>query len=135
MSVITLTGKSILVIEDEALVALDLALAFERAGASVITTSTLKHAKLLVTYDGLAAAVVDRALPDGDADEICRHLRERGVPFVVYSGFETGVVQDGAKAVYISKPNSPEFVVAAIQNLLASGAAFGVSDATEDTLA
>jgi DNA-binding response OmpR family regulator len=123
MSVTPLTGKSILVVEDEALVALDLAQALESAGAYVTTTSTLHHAKLLVTHDGLAAAVVDRALPDGDADEICRHLEKRGVPFVVYSGFETGAVQEGEKAVYISKPNSPELVVAAIQNLLASGAA------------
>ncbi len=76
MTILSLAGRSILIIEDEALIALDLARAFERAGAEVTTTSTLHHAHLLVKHDGLSAAVVDHALGDGDTQSICKYLKE-----------------------------------------------------------
>jgi DNA-binding response OmpR family regulator len=132
MTVPSLAGRSILIIEDEALIALDLACAFEVAGADVTSTNTVHHASVLVRHDGLSAAVVDHALPDGDTHDICRCLQERNVPFVVYSGFNSNVVLGGAKAVYISKPNTPELVVAAVEKLLQSGATFGTSHAPQE---
>jgi DNA-binding response OmpR family regulator len=116
----SLAGRSILIIEDEALIAMDLAQAFERAGADVTTTSTLHHAHLLVKHDGLSAAVVDHALGDGDTQEICKYLREHGVPFVTYSGFAGPGLEDSG-GVYISKPKPPEYVVAVVEHLLKFG--------------
>ena len=43
-----LTGRSILIVEDEPLIALDIVQAFESAGARVVSTSTLRQALLLV---------------------------------------------------------------------------------------
>jgi DNA-binding response OmpR family regulator len=121
MTIPSLAGRSILIIEDEALIALDLAQAFEKAGAEVTTTSTLHHAHLLVKHDGLSAAVVDHALGDDDTQSICKYLREHGVPFVTYSGFDGPDLEDSG-GFYISKPKPPEFIVAVVEHLLKFGA-------------
>lgn len=133
MTAPSLAGRFILIIEDEALIALDLAQAFERAGANVTTTSTPHHAHLLVQHDGLSAAVVDHALGDGDTQSICKYLREHGVPFVTYSGFDGADLESSeCGGVYISKPKTPEFVVAAVEDLLKAGAPSGTTHAPID---
>ena len=134
MTVPSLAGRSILIIEDEALIAFDLAQAFEAAGADVTSTSSLHHAAVLVRHDGLSAAVVDHVLPDGDTHEICRFFQERSVPFVVYSGCNSDVLLDGFKAVFISKPNTPELVVAAVEGLLQVGPSFATSLAPKENV-
>jgi ActR/RegA family two-component response regulator len=58
----TLQGRSILIVEDEPLIVMDITQALEGAGASVTTTNTLKHALLLVEHDGLSAAILDHSL-------------------------------------------------------------------------
>ena len=121
MTILSLAGRSILIVEDEALIAFDLAQAFREAGAHVTTTSTLHHAQLLVRHDGLSAAVVDHVLVDGDTQTICKYLKERGVPFVTYSGFGGPDLGDCC-GVYIPKPSTPEFVVGVIVDLLRSAA-------------
>jgi DNA-binding response OmpR family regulator len=117
MTVLSLVGRSVLIIEDEALIALDLAQAFESAGAEVTTTSTLHHANILVRHDGLSAAVVDHALGDGDTQSICRYLKQQSVPFVTYSGFRVPDLGDCC-GFYVPKPKPPEVVVGVIANLL-----------------
>jgi DNA-binding response OmpR family regulator len=121
MTIPSLAGRSILIIEDEAFIALDLARAFERAGADVTTTSTLHHAHLLVKHDGLSAAVVDHALGDGDTQSICKYLKEREVPFVTYTGFGGPDLEGACRGVYVSKPKPPEYVVSVIEHLLKFG--------------
>jgi hypothetical protein len=44
----TLLGRSILVVEDEPLIAMDIAQIFAPTGAEMTTTNTLRHAMLLV---------------------------------------------------------------------------------------
>jgi DNA-binding response OmpR family regulator len=112
-----LQGCSILVVEDEPLIAADIAQALKRAGADVTTTGTLRHALLLVEKDGLAAAVLDHALGDEDASKLCERLKERGIPFLTYSGYEQleGACRDG---VHVSKPADTGLLVAKVQALL-----------------
>ena len=82
----TLEGRSILVVEDDPLILMDIALAFEATGAAMTMTNTLKHALLLVEHDGLSGAILDHALGDGDSSVLCSRLGERGIPFMIYSG-------------------------------------------------
>ena len=112
-----LKGASILVVEDHPLVVMDLSMAFETEGAQLTSTNTLKHAKLLVEHDGLSAAILDHALPDGDSSSICTRLTERGVPFLLYSGYPT---TDGAckDAPRISKPATHEQLLDAMEALI-----------------
>jgi DNA-binding NtrC family response regulator len=115
----TLEGRSILIVEDEALIVLDLTMAFEEAGAEVTSTHTLKHALLLVEDDGLSAAVLDHGLKDGDSSLLSKRLKERGVPFLIYSGYsDAAAVKQGVP--FISKPASHEVLVTAVEDLIRS---------------
>ena len=113
----SLAGRAILVVEDEALIALDITQALEAAGAAVTTTNTLKHALILVEHDGLCGAILDHALGDGDSSLLCSRLSEREIPFLIYSGHATvgGACQD---ALHISKPAAEGVLVAAMEGLI-----------------
>ena len=113
----TLQGRSILIVEDNPIIVMDVTLAFEHTGAELTTTNTLKHALLLVEHDGLSAAILDHALGDGDSSLLCKRLKERGIPFMMYSGYpkSEGAPQD---AVHISKPATHDVLVTAMEGLI-----------------
>ena len=67
----SLEGRSILIVEDQPLIVMDITQEFEATGAALTTTNTLKHALILVEHDGLSGAILDHALPDGDSSELC----------------------------------------------------------------
>ena len=77
----SLASRSVLIVEDEPLIVLDIAAAFENAGAVVLTALSLSDAFRLVEEDGLSAAVVDFGLGDGNGDVLCGRLVERGILF------------------------------------------------------
>ena len=52
---LALRGRSILVVENEMLIAMDIAKALEDAGANATMTTTVRHALILIEHDGLAA--------------------------------------------------------------------------------
>ena len=112
-----LNGASILIVEDEPLIVLDMTMAFEASGAHLTTTNTVKHAKLLVEHDGLSAAILDHALPDGDSTSICTRLKERGIPFMIYTGFPAF---DGPckGAPHLAKPASHAQLLDAMEALI-----------------
>ena len=112
-----LTERLVLIVEDELLIAMDLAQTFERAGARVTTTNSLREALKLVEGDGLAAAVLDHALRDGNSSQLWSRLEERDIPFVLYSGHS---VIEGAchDAPFVSKPSTPEVLVSTVEELL-----------------
>ena len=113
----TLQGRSILIVEDDPIIVMDVTLAFEHTGAALTTTNTLKHALLLVEHDGLSAAILDHALGDGDSSLLYKRLTERGIPFMIYSGLPR---TEGAsqEAVHISKPATHAVLVTAMEGLI-----------------
>ena len=114
----TLEGRSILIVEDNPIIVMDVTLAFEHTGAALTTTNTLKHALLLVEHDGLSGAILDHALGDGDSSLLYKRLNERGIPFMIYSGHlknKDGASQD---AVHISKPATHDVLVTAMEGLI-----------------
>jgi DNA-binding response OmpR family regulator len=113
----SLFGRSILVVEDEPLIALDITQAFEGTGAKLTTTNTLQHALILVEHDGLAGAILDHALGDGDSSRLCARLKERGVPYIIYSGLPT-IGGACAGALHVAKPAAPGQLVAAMESLI-----------------
>lgn len=117
MTISPLDGLSILVVEDQPLVALDINQTLSAVGARITTTNTLQHAMILAEFDGLSAAVLDHALGDGTSDQLYRRLNERGIPFLVYSGF---TVDDGvpSDAPFLQKPAAPGALVAAMEELV-----------------
>jgi DNA-binding NtrC family response regulator len=113
----TLEGRSILIVEDEPLIVMDLTQALEQTGAAVTTTNTLKHALLLVEHDGLSAAILDHALGHDNSTLLYKRLNERGIPFLIYSGYPR---IEGAPrgALHISKPATHEAIVEAVEGLI-----------------
>jgi DNA-binding response OmpR family regulator len=113
----TLEGRSILVVEDEPLITLDIAQEFESTGAALTTTNTLHHALILIEHDGLAGAILDHSLGDGDSSLLYARLRERGIPYLIYSGYPQ---VEGAcnGALHVSKPAARGKLVAAMEKLI-----------------
>ena len=113
----SLEGRSILIVEDEPLIVMDITQQFEATGAALTTTNTLKHALILVEHDGLSGAILDHALGDQNSSLVCQRLKERGIPFMLYSGYDTveGPCKD---ALHISKPAADGVLVAAMERLI-----------------
>jgi DNA-binding response OmpR family regulator len=113
----TLAGRSILVVEDEPLIAIDVVAEFESRGAQVVQTHSVKEALKLIEADGLSAAILDHALRDGDSTQLCARLDERRIPFVTYTGY--GHIEGAcAKGTVVEKPAPPSVLVATVESLL-----------------
>src|SRR6185503_10214469 len=112
-----LRGRSILVVEDEPLIGLDIRNALEAAGAYVTATTTVRHALILVEHDGLAGAIMDHALADGDSTELCARLKARGIPYVSYSGYAP-VKGASPDAPFVDKPASMNTLLGVLEKLL-----------------
>jgi CheY-like chemotaxis protein len=114
-----LRGRSILVVEDELLIAMDIAAALEKAGAHATMTTTIRHALILVEHDGLSGAILDHALSDGDSTALCVRLKERGIPYVGYSGYSAVHGADPA-APHAVKPAPMDALMGVLGGLLPS---------------
>ncbi len=114
----SLTGRLILVAEDEPLIAHEITLAFEEEGAWVIRAHTLDEALRGVENPALSAAILDHALSDGDTTKVCQRMKERNIPFVTFSGYDdlVGIYREGP---HVRKPASISVLVAAVKGLLA----------------
>ena len=112
-----LKGRTVLVVEDEALIAIEIVEAFQKAGAIVTKTTSLKQALILVEHDGLAVAILDHALNDGDSTALYLRLKERHIPFVIYSGFPK-LSDIAAEAPVVEKPARADVLIATVEALL-----------------
>jgi DNA-binding response OmpR family regulator len=112
-----LQGRWILVVEDQSLVALDIADSLTKAGATVLSAATLEAGLPLPEHPYLAAAILDFGLRDGDSGVLCARLTERGIPFVVYTGYEE--VHESCRAgVLVRKPALPDTLLKTVAHLL-----------------
>lgn len=81
------SSPPILIAEDEPFVALDLALAVERAGGEPVgPAGSVREALALVASRQIAAAILDVNLSDGDVFPVLQILIDRGVPVIVQTG-------------------------------------------------
>jgi hypothetical protein len=79
-------------------------------------TTTVRHALILIEHDGLSGAIMDHALSDGDSTKLCARLKERGIPYLSYSGY--GPVEAASKdAPHIMKPVSMDVLMSAMEGL------------------
>jgi CheY-like chemotaxis protein len=91
-----LAGKSVLIIEDEALIAMSVESCLQNAGAAVVVANSIALAQSALD-EGIPfdAAVVDLLLADGDASPLIQGLSERGIPVVITTGDEVDRGQGG----------------------------------------
>ena len=85
-----LTGRRILIVEDEALVSLMLADVLESAGAVVVgPVSTVKAALDLLGAEAIDCAILDIKLGDGISVPVAEALAALGIRFVIATGSDT----------------------------------------------
>jgi DNA-binding response OmpR family regulator len=112
-----LDGHLVLVVEDEPLVALHVQEFLEDAGARVLLAHALPTARIHARHPNLSAAVLDHGLKSDDTSEICSILKERDIPFVVYSGYSK-LQGDCADGELVRKPASPHVLVTTLAGVL-----------------
>jgi CheY-like chemotaxis protein len=89
MSAAALRGRRVLIVEDEYLIASELALELEKLGAEVIgPASSVREALRLVENEALDGAVLDINLRGERAYPIADALAARAVPFVFATGYD-----------------------------------------------
>ena len=101
------------------MIAMDIAGALEKAGAHATMTTTVRHALILVEHDGLSGAILDHALSDGESTALCARLKERGIPYISYSGYLAVSGADPA-APHIVEPVPMDTLMSALEELLPS---------------
>jgi DNA-binding response OmpR family regulator len=119
--VIFVQGKRILVVEDEALLALDLRCVLEEQGASVVGPCyRLQTALSVAAQGGIDGAVLDVDLAGETVFPVADVLSRSHVPFVFHTGRpDTNRLKDGyLDAAVCSKPSDPEEVVRVLSALL-----------------
>ena len=112
-----LAGRLVLVVEDEPLVALHVQGFLVGAGARVLLAHALPTARIYARDPELSAAVLDHGLKTDDTSEICTILKERDIPFVLYSGYSK-VHGDCADGELVHKPAPPHVLVTTLAGVL-----------------
>lgn len=115
-----MTGRSVLLVEDEPLILMDLEFAVSDRGWQPRTASGVRKAMEYLEKDGnIAAAVLDITLQNGEnCLPIARELERRKIPYVLHSGelehYSADV--DDLRGQRIAKPASAAAVVAKALN-------------------
>jgi len=123
------TGRSVMLVEDEPMIALMVEDMLGAEGFELIGLFTRNADALTFLSDHRPdLAVVDFSLADGGADPLARNLRERRIPFLIISGFSRSVAGgmfDGAP--WLEKPFSREQFSSQICACLSDGAGSAAS--------
>ena len=117
MNSTSLAGCSILICEDEPLIALGIADAFTAAGARIMTAGSFASALIAVENEVPAAVILDHALSDGESSQFRKRLKQRNIPYVLHSGY-SNLDRPCSNAVYVPKPANPDVLVIAVLGLL-----------------
>lgn len=115
-----LAGRRVLVVEDEALVAMLVEDILLDAGAEVVgPRGTAAEALALLSEGTPDAAVVDVNLGDHTSEPVTKALAARGVPFLVATGYGTAGLSVPPGSAVIAKPFEPALLVGRLAALLA----------------
>jgi PAS domain S-box-containing protein len=114
-----LKGLRVLIVEDAALLAMELDAALSDAGAEVVGPAYALEEALKLVEQPLDAAVLDANLNGHQVTPAAERLRARGVPFVFATGYgEAGGAPGGFDAPIIRKPYDVAVVAEAVARLV-----------------
>ena len=114
-----LTAQAILIVEDNAYLALDLAAAVEEMiGRVAGPACSVADAMKILDSEPVSAAILDCQLPDGDVTPVARRLVSQGVPYVIQTGtaVPAELILLRSDAPVVMKPVNPKHVVAILAN-------------------
>jgi DNA-binding NtrC family response regulator len=119
-----LTGRRVLVVEDEYLLASDLAAALERESAEVIgpVPSVAQAMALIAARPDIELALLDVNLGGELVYPVADALAERGVPFLLLTGYEANAIPSRYESVpRLEKPVRTANVMLAIGQAIEPG--------------
>ena len=115
-----LTGRRILVVEDEYFIADDIARALTKLGAEVVGPAPdLERADALLSGNPVDWAVLDINLQGEMVYPVAKALRERGVPFIFATGYDASSIPNGyADVPRWEKPFDPQVLARVLPSLM-----------------
>lgn len=114
------SNVTILLLEDQGLIAIDIVDALEAQGSSVAAFSSVHEADLWLRDHRPTAAIVDCILNDGDCSHLVRQLKQSGVPVIVYTGRDPAELSlDFADLDVFTKPTPTPDLLKAINEKIA----------------
>jgi CheY-like chemotaxis protein len=119
-----LTGRRVLVVEDEFLLAMELEGLLSNRGCDVLgPASSVRQALAVVRDDRPEVAVLDVNLRGERATPVAAALQERGVPFVVITGYSDAQLSEPElrHAPRLDKPVSDRALCRAVAKALQDG--------------
>jgi DNA-binding response OmpR family regulator len=114
-----LLGKRILVVEDDAVIAVDYYFQLREVGAEPQAYEPTNKAALdYLAMHQVDAAIVDYQLRDGPCEPVLQMLQSRGIPFIVVSGCTFEMHGSAGTSQILSKPVAPDEVWRALSEVL-----------------
>ena len=120
----SLDSARVLVVEDEMLIALDLADIVETGGGTVLgPAASVREAMRLLQNDAPDAAILDVNLADGEVTPVRDALLAKAVPLLIYpaGGPPTEILLENPDIAIIRKPARAAQIVSSLCSLLARG--------------
>ena len=113
-----LGGHRILLVEDEAIIALDLKAIIHKANGEVVAyAACLTKALKLANTPRLSLAVLDFRLGSENSLPVARKLRAAGVPFIFCTGNVPVMSENWPDVPIISKPVHPAILISTLASL------------------
>lgn len=119
-----LGGAPVLIVEDQAFIALDIAFAVEDAGGMVVGPApSIKKALELLNVHAILGAILDVNLPDGDISPVVDGLLNLNIPMVLQSGVGLPAHLDRRfpGLIVLIKPVAATALVTRLYALMAAG--------------
>ncbi|MDO9416943.1 response regulator [Pararhizobium sp.] len=114
----SLAAKTVLLLEDQPLIALDLEDLLHQAGfENIVTFTRCDDAETWLKGNDPDLAIVDIYLIDGPCEAVAARLAERATPFIVYSGDSKSQLDTGSvfhHGTWVIKPCQPHVLLQAI---------------------
>jgi DNA-binding NtrC family response regulator len=106
----------VLHVEDQMMLAMDAEYVLLEAGVKEVAhASTVAQALEIISTSKVDAAVVDAQVFDGEAKPVADALIQRGIPFIMMSGYADGFGEAYAHLTWLAKPASEEQLVSALR--------------------
>lgn len=116
-----LEGATLLIVEDEAIIALEMKATLVEAGASVVgPAKDVAGALLIISGEKLSGAVLDVRLGAETVWPVAKALQEKKIPFVFHTAFVEKDIKESAwrDSAVLRKPASSRQLVNAMAGLL-----------------
>jgi CheY-like chemotaxis protein len=112
-------GRRILVVEDEALIAMWITEALQGWGATVIgPAGSATDALRLIEHARIDCAVLDYKMPDGTTEPVADVLATRGIPFIFATGYYRGPLATYRDRPRLEKTFGEDELLQAIKGVL-----------------